>query len=43
MLIAHFGHWYVSVLYVGPVAAIVVFLGIQSLRDRRRGDSEGED
>jgi hypothetical protein len=37
MLLAHLGHWYVSLLYLGPLAVIVVFLTIQSRRDKRRG------
>jgi hypothetical protein len=36
MIVAHLGHWYVSLLYLGPVAALVAFLTIQNLRDRRR-------
>jgi hypothetical protein len=36
MVLAHLGHWYVSLLYLGPVAALVVLLTIQNLRDRRR-------
>jgi hypothetical protein len=36
VVIAHLGHWYVSLLYLGPVAAIIVFLTVQSRRDRRR-------
>lgn len=36
MLLAHLGHWYVSLLYLGPVAVIVAFLTIQNRRDKRR-------
>jgi cytochrome c-type biogenesis protein CcmH/NrfF len=35
---AHFGHWYTSLLYVAPVALIVIVLAVQSRRDRRRDD-----
>jgi hypothetical protein len=34
-LLACLGHWYASLLYVVPVAAIVGALGVQHLRDRR--------
>ena len=37
---AHLGHWYTSLLYVAPVALIVIVLGVQSHRDRRRGDGK---
>jgi hypothetical protein len=35
---AHFGHWYVSILYMAPVFALVLWLCFASWRDRRRGD-----
>jgi hypothetical protein len=38
--IAHFGHWYVSILYLGPVIVLVVALSIQSWRDKRRGGDD---
>ena len=34
--IAHFGHWFVTLLYMGPVVVLVVALSIQSWRDKRR-------
>jgi hypothetical protein len=37
VILAHLGHWYVSLLYVGPVVLLVGFLRFQSWRDRRRG------
>jgi hypothetical protein len=37
LLPAHVGHWALSLLYVAPVFAVVVFLGVQAWRDRRRG------
>jgi hypothetical protein len=40
LVLAHFGHWYVSLLYVGPVAVIVGVLSFQSWRDRRRHGGE---
>ena len=40
---AHVGHWYVSLLYVGPVFVVVAVLIVQSWRDRRRPDGEEDD
>jgi hypothetical protein len=34
--IAHFGHWYVTLLYMGPVVILVAALSIQSWREKRR-------
>jgi hypothetical protein len=34
--IAHFGHWYVTLLYMGPVIVLVAALSLQSWRDKRR-------
>jgi hypothetical protein len=36
MIVAHLGHWYVSLLYLGPVAVLIGFLTMTNLRDRRR-------
>ncbi len=36
MVLAHFGHWYVSLLYLGPVAIIAGVLMFHGWRDRRR-------
>jgi hypothetical protein len=38
--IAHFGHWYVSILYMGPVIVLVAALSFQSWRDKRRGGKD---
>ncbi len=40
--IAHFGHWYVSILYLGPVLVLVVALSAQSWREKRR-DKDGDE
>jgi hypothetical protein len=40
MIVAHLGHWYSSLLYLGPVAVIIAFLTIQSRRDKRRDDED---
>ena len=37
--IAHFGHWYVTLLYMGPVVILVAALSIQSWREKRRKNS----
>jgi hypothetical protein len=43
MLIAHLGHWYVSLMYFGPVAALVGYLAVQNWRDRKgRREDPGE-
>jgi len=43
MILAHLGHWYVSLLYFGPVALLVGYLGVQNWRDRHRPpDENGE-
>jgi len=34
--LAHIGHWWTSILYLAPVVVVVVFLGVQSWRARRR-------
>lgn len=35
MVLACAGHWYLSVLYLAPVAVIVGFLKVLAVRDRR--------
>lgn len=44
-VLAHPGHWLVDAAYVLPVAAFLVWLGINELRTRRakRADGEGGD
>jgi hypothetical protein len=39
--IAHFGHWYVTLLYMGPVVVLVAALSIQSWREKRRNRRDG--
>ena len=34
-ILAHVSHWAVSLLYVAPVVMVVVFLTIQTRRERR--------
>ena len=36
MVLAHAGHWAVSLIYVAPIAIVAVGVGIASLRERRR-------
>ena len=36
MTLAHIGHWYHSLLYLGPVAIVVVVLWASERRERRR-------
>ncbi len=40
-VLAHAAHWYHSVLYLAPVAIVVLVLAWQSWKDRRRGE-EGD-
>jgi hypothetical protein len=43
MVLAHAGHWLVSLLYLAPVLIVVLALGWQSRRDKRTGRSaDGE-
>jgi hypothetical protein len=37
---AHAGHWLAELMYVVPVLAIVVWISVRAILDRRRGDSE---
>jgi hypothetical protein len=39
--IAHAGHWIADLLYVLPLAIALGFLGLQSIRDKRRDKAEG--
>ena len=34
--LAHSGHWLVNLIYVAPVLLVVAWIGINSIRDRRR-------
>ena len=40
--LAHAGHWLVNVLYVGPVAVLVIALWWQGMREKRRASREEE-
>ena len=42
-ILGHLGHWYVSLLYLAPVALVVLYLAYQSRQDRRRGAADDED
>jgi hypothetical protein len=35
-IVAHAGHWLVSLMYLVPVLGLVVMLSIQMWRDKRR-------
>ena len=41
--IAHAGHWFISLLYVAPVVAVVGALAIQSRRERARDEEDERD
>jgi hypothetical protein len=40
---AHLGHWYHSLLYLGPVLIVVAVVWIQERRERRRDDAADDD
>jgi hypothetical protein len=42
IVFAHAGHWIVSVIYALPAIAILVWVTITTLRDRRRKAPDGE-
>jgi len=35
-ILAHFGHWYLQLLYIVPVVVIVALLKLAGWRERRR-------
>jgi hypothetical protein len=37
-IIAHFGHWWQSLLYLAPVVIVVGWLSLQAWRDNRKGE-----
>jgi hypothetical protein len=36
MVIAHAGHWLVNLAYILPVLAFLVWLGLATLKERRK-------
>jgi purine-cytosine permease-like protein len=42
-VLAHFGHWWGSLLYLAPVVVVVGWLSLQSWLDNRRGDENERD
>ena len=43
MIVAHAGHWAVSLLYVAPVVIVVGWLSFTQWRENRRGRGPGPD
>jgi len=42
MVIAHFGHWYISgPVYLVPVIALIAYMRVSSWRDRRKHGGRG--
>jgi hypothetical protein len=41
-VLAHFGHWYVSMVYAAPALLLGGALGISALRERRRARRASE-
>ena len=40
-LVAHAGHWLVSLAYFVPVIAFIVWLAVTQIRERRAGRGRG--
>ena len=40
-ILAHFGHWWTSLLYLAPVVIVVGWLSLQAWRDNRDGGESG--
>jgi len=40
VVLAHFGHWYIQLLFVAPVAILVGVLSFQSWRENRQARRE---
>jgi hypothetical protein len=41
-VVAHAGHWLVELMYVFPVLAVVVWISIRAIIDRRRGGADAD-
>ena len=37
MVLAHAGHWLTDLIYVAPVAVVLIFIGVQRIKDKRSG------
>ena len=37
-VLAHAGHWFLSLVYIAPVLAVLGYIGRQNRQDRKRGD-----
>lgn len=35
-VLAHFGHWYIQLIFAGPVLLLVLFGLVDNLREKRR-------
>ena len=42
IVFAHAGHWISSLLYLAPLVALVVAVGVGKVRDRRSAAAAGE-
>lgn len=43
LVLAHFGHWYVSMIYAAPALLLGGALGLSALRERRRSRRDSAD
>ncbi len=41
MVLAHAGHWLAGLAYAAPVLALVAWLGVAKVKERRRIDEDG--
>jgi len=40
-LLAHSAHWLLDVAYVAPFVGLLIWLGVTTIRERRRAEREG--
>jgi hypothetical protein len=43
LVFAHAGHWLESVVYLVPIVGFAIWLGIATIKDKRRRANEGPD
>jgi hypothetical protein len=43
LVIAHAGHWLESVVYLVPIVGFAIWLGVATIKDKRRRGAEGPD
>jgi hypothetical protein len=43
LVLAHSGHWLESVVYLVPIVGFAIWLGVATIKDKRRQRAEGPD